>query len=92
MGGADAVIERAKRGYASGDYRWVAIVLNHLVYADPSNTDAKNLLAEGKTKIDAAIKSGQVRLTGSQTKFDQSLSVFDSFDAWYNVVTPLEAN
>lgn len=46
MGGADAVMERAKRDFANGDYRWVAEVLNHLVYADPDHTEAKNLLAE----------------------------------------------
>ena len=46
-------------------------------------------IAEGKTKIDDEIKSGTITLTGSQAKFDQFLSVFDSFDAWYNVVTPV---
>jgi alkyl sulfatase BDS1-like metallo-beta-lactamase superfamily hydrolase len=207
MGGADAIMEKAKRDYANGDYRWVAEVLNHLVYADPSNTDAKNLLAdtheqlayqteagtwrglylsaakdlregvkelavvdfaspstiaampfdlyldglstsldpakasgivmginlnfadtkttwylvleygvlqyyenkqesdaaaslsmtvadfmsvaEGKAKLDDEIKSGKITLTGSQAKLDQFLSVFDSFDAWYDVVTPV---
>jgi alkyl sulfatase BDS1-like metallo-beta-lactamase superfamily hydrolase len=208
MGGADAIMEKATRDFANGDYRWVAEVLNHLVYADPSNTDAKNLLAdtneqlayqteagtwrglylsaakdlregvkelpvvdfsspstvaampfglyldglstrldpaksssvvmginleftdtkdtwylvleygvlqyyehrqessaaaslsmtvadfvnvaEGKTTIEDAIKNGTVNLTGSQEKFEQFLSLFDSFDAWYNVVTPVE--
>jgi alkyl sulfatase BDS1-like metallo-beta-lactamase superfamily hydrolase len=208
MGGADAMMEKATRDFANGDYRWVAEVLNHLVYADPSNTDAKNLLAdtneqlayqteagtwrglylsaakdlregvkelpvvdfsspstvaampfglyldglstrldpaksssvvmginleftdtkdtwylvleygvlqyyehrqessaavslsmtvadfvnvaEGETTIEDAIKNGTVNLTGSQEKFDQFLSLFDSFDAWYNVVTPVE--
>jgi alkyl sulfatase BDS1-like metallo-beta-lactamase superfamily hydrolase len=48
-------------------------------------------IAEGKTKIDDEIKNGNITLTGSQAKFDQFLSVFDLFDAWYNVVTPVEA-
>ncbi len=209
MGGAVAIMEKAERDFANGDYRWVAEVLNHLVYADPSNAEAKNLLAdtleqlayqaeagtwrglylsaakdlregvkvlpvvdfaspstiaampfglyldglstqldpakasgvvmginleftdtktkwylvleygvlqyyenrhesdaavslsmtvadfvdiaEGKTKIDDEIKNGTITLTGSQAKFGQFLSVFDSFDAWYNVVTPVEA-
>jgi alkyl sulfatase BDS1-like metallo-beta-lactamase superfamily hydrolase len=46
MGGANAIMEKAERDIANGDYRWVAEVLNHLVYADPSNADAKNLLAD----------------------------------------------
>jgi alkyl sulfatase BDS1-like metallo-beta-lactamase superfamily hydrolase len=209
MGGADAVMEKAKRDFANGDYRWVAEVLNHLVYADPTNTDAKNLLAdtheqlgyqteagtwrglylsaakdlregvkplsvvdfasastiaampfelyldglatrldpakasgttihvnvdftdtktkwllaieygvlqyhhnqhasdadvslaltteefqniaEGKSKIDDAVKAGDITLTGSQAKLDEFLSQFITFNAWYNVVTPVEA-
>ena len=46
-------------------------------------------IAEGKTKIDDDINNGTITLTGSQARFDQFLSVFDSFDAWYNVVTPV---
>jgi alkyl sulfatase BDS1-like metallo-beta-lactamase superfamily hydrolase len=46
-------------------------------------------VAEGKAKLDDEIKSGKITLTGSQAKLDQFLSVFDSFDAWYNVVTPV---
>jgi alkyl sulfatase BDS1-like metallo-beta-lactamase superfamily hydrolase len=208
MGGSDAIMDKARRDYANGDYRWVAEVLNHLVYADPSNTDAKNLLAdtheqlayqteagtwrglylsaakdlregvkelpvvdfaspstlqampfdlyldglstrldgpkasratihvnvdftdtgakwllelehgalqyyenqqsstadvtlsltatefikiaEGKTSIDDAIKAGDIKLAGSQAKLDEFLSYFITFDAWYNVVTPVE--
>jgi alkyl sulfatase BDS1-like metallo-beta-lactamase superfamily hydrolase len=209
MGGADAIMEKAQRDYANGDYRWVAEVLNHLVYADPTNADAKNLLAdtleqlgyqteagtwrglylsatkdlregvkelpvvdfaspstiqampfdlyldglstrldgpkaagstirmnvefthegekwllelehgvlqyyenqeasdadvtltlsadefrnvaEGKVTIDDAVKVGDVKLSGSQADLDEFLSLFDAFDAWYNVVTPVVA-
>ena len=208
MGGADAIIGKARRDFANGDYRWVAEVLNHVVYADPTNTAAKNLLAdtheqlayqteggtwrglylsaakdlregvkplpvvtfasestiaampfdlyldglstrldgpkastatihvnvdftdtgikwllelehgvlqyyqdqqksdadvtltltsaefikiaEGTTTIDKAVKAGDIKLTGSQAKLDEFLSYFITFDAWYNVVTPIE--
>ena len=43
MGGADAVLEKAKQSYEKGDYRWVAQVVNHVVFADPDNQAAKNL-------------------------------------------------
>ncbi|MHC4107864.1 MAG: alkyl/aryl-sulfatase, partial [Planctomycetota bacterium] len=46
MGGADAVIERARESFASGDYRWVAQVLNHVVFADPDNMEARYLEAD----------------------------------------------
>ena len=40
MGGADAVLEQARRSFDDGDYRWVVEVVNHVVFADPSNTTA----------------------------------------------------
>jgi alkyl sulfatase BDS1-like metallo-beta-lactamase superfamily hydrolase len=46
MGGADAVIERAREAFASGEYRWVAQVLNHVVFADPDNMEARYLEAD----------------------------------------------
>jgi alkyl sulfatase BDS1-like metallo-beta-lactamase superfamily hydrolase len=45
MGGAEAVLERAHRCYADGDYRWVAEVVNHVIFADPTNTEARELQA-----------------------------------------------
>lgn len=44
-GGADAMIENASKAYAEGDYRWVATVMNHLVFADPKNKTARDFLA-----------------------------------------------
>jgi linear primary-alkylsulfatase len=45
MGGADAVLERARRAYDAGDYRWVAQLVNHVIFADPKNTAALELQA-----------------------------------------------
>src|SRR4051812_27136000 len=45
MGGADAVLEKARRAYDAGDYRWVAQLVNHVVFADPKNTAALELQA-----------------------------------------------
>ncbi len=45
MGGADAVLERARAAFDQGDYRWVAQVLNELVFAQPANAAAKALQA-----------------------------------------------
>ncbi len=51
MGGADAVINKAKDYYNKGDYRWVAQVVNHVVFADPSNQAAKNLEADALEQL-----------------------------------------
>lgn len=46
MGGAAAVIERARADFAKGEYRWVAQVLKEVVYAEPGNLDARALCAD----------------------------------------------
>jgi alkyl sulfatase BDS1-like metallo-beta-lactamase superfamily hydrolase len=46
MGGADAVLEKARRAYDRGEYRWVAQVVNHVVLADSTNQAARNLQAD----------------------------------------------
>ncbi|MEM7337082.1 MAG: alkyl sulfatase dimerization domain-containing protein [Actinomycetota bacterium] len=45
MGGADAVLAKAQTAFDDGDYRWVAQVVNHVVFADPSNRAARELQA-----------------------------------------------
>jgi alkyl sulfatase BDS1-like metallo-beta-lactamase superfamily hydrolase len=46
MGGGEAVLEKARASFAAGDYRWVAEVVNHLVFAEPENREARELQAE----------------------------------------------
>jgi alkyl sulfatase BDS1-like metallo-beta-lactamase superfamily hydrolase len=46
MGGAGAVIARARKDFAAGEYRWVADVMNRVVFADPSNGQARELCAD----------------------------------------------
>jgi alkyl sulfatase BDS1-like metallo-beta-lactamase superfamily hydrolase len=45
MGGADAVVERARTAFADGDFRWVAEVVNHVVFAEPDHAGARELQA-----------------------------------------------
>ncbi len=46
MGGADAVVDKARASYDEGDYRWVAEVLSHVVFAEPGHAEARELLAD----------------------------------------------
>jgi alkyl sulfatase BDS1-like metallo-beta-lactamase superfamily hydrolase len=46
MGGADAVIARARTDFKAGNYRWVVRVMDQVVFADPSNTEARNLTGD----------------------------------------------
>ena len=51
MGGADAVLDKARASYDKGEYRWVAQVVNHVVFADPTNTDARELQADALEQL-----------------------------------------
>jgi len=46
MGGAKAAIARARDDFKAGSYRWVAQVMDQLVFADPSNKEARELAAD----------------------------------------------
>ncbi|WP_054814441.1 alkyl/aryl-sulfatase [Nocardia arizonensis] len=45
MGGVQEVLRKARTSYAEGDYRWVAQVVNYVIFADPDNDEAKQLQA-----------------------------------------------
>jgi alkyl sulfatase BDS1-like metallo-beta-lactamase superfamily hydrolase len=51
MGGADAVTAKAKESFDKGDYRWVATVMNKVVFADPSNKAARELEADALEQL-----------------------------------------
>lgn len=45
MGGADNILDKAEIAFNKGEYRWVAELLNHLIFAQPDNVKAKYLQA-----------------------------------------------
>ena len=69
MGGAAALLERARASFDAGDYRWVAQVVDHLVFADPENMAARSLQADALEQLGYQAESGPWRsfyLTGAQ--------------------------
>jgi len=69
MGGSDAVLAKAQESFDEGDYRWVAQVVNHLVFAEPDNVAAKDLQASALEQLGYQSESGPWRnmyLTGAQ--------------------------
>jgi alkyl sulfatase BDS1-like metallo-beta-lactamase superfamily hydrolase len=51
MGGSKAVLERARQSMKKGDYRWVAEVVNHVVFAEPENREARELQADALEQL-----------------------------------------
>jgi len=60
-GGADALLAKARQAYDEGNYRWVAQVVNHLVFADPDNQAARQLQADALEQMGYQAESGPWR-------------------------------
>jgi len=68
IGGASAVKEKARAAIEAGDYRWAATLLDHLVFADPQDAEARDLLASAYDQLGYQAESGvwrSVYLTGA---------------------------
>ncbi|MEV0598805.1 alkyl sulfatase dimerization domain-containing protein [Streptomyces sp. NPDC050315] len=68
MGGPDEVLRRARRSYEAGDFRWVAQVVNHVVFADPDHHEARALQADALEQLGYGSENGTWRnfyLTGA---------------------------
>jgi alkyl sulfatase BDS1-like metallo-beta-lactamase superfamily hydrolase len=61
MGGADAVIRRARDDFARGEYRFVAEAMSHVVFADPANAQARQLGADALEQLGYAAESATWR-------------------------------
>ena len=51
MGGEAAVIATGRKAFADGDYRWTAELMNHAVFADPGNAEARALQADALEQL-----------------------------------------
>ncbi|KQU90410.1 hypothetical protein ASD00_03270 [Ensifer sp. Root31] len=61
MGGASKVMAKGQDLYAKGEYRLATEILNKLVYAEPKNQDAKNLLADTYEQMGYQFESTALR-------------------------------
>jgi alkyl sulfatase BDS1-like metallo-beta-lactamase superfamily hydrolase len=68
MGGADAVVAKARASFERGDLRWVAEVLHHVLFTDPGHVGARALQAETFERLGHGSECGPWRnfyLTGA---------------------------
>jgi alkyl sulfatase BDS1-like metallo-beta-lactamase superfamily hydrolase len=69
MGGADAVLQRLTDDYRAGRYELVACIANYLVFADPTNMEARKMEAAALEQLGYQAESGPARnayLVGAQ--------------------------
>jgi alkyl sulfatase BDS1-like metallo-beta-lactamase superfamily hydrolase len=61
MGGAEAILSRARADFAKGEFRFVAQAVSHLVFADPDNAAARAMLADTFEQLGYAAESSTWR-------------------------------
>jgi alkyl sulfatase BDS1-like metallo-beta-lactamase superfamily hydrolase len=61
MGGADAILDRATKDFAKGEFRFVAQAVSHLVFAEPDNQAARAMLADTFEQLGYASESATWR-------------------------------
>ena len=78
MGGMDELLAKARKAFEAGDHRWVAEVLRHAVFADPTCEEARLLQADAFEQLGYRAESGpwrDVYLTGAQELRQGTLAV-----------------
>jgi alkyl sulfatase BDS1-like metallo-beta-lactamase superfamily hydrolase len=45
------VLRRAREDYDAGNFRWIVEVLNHVVFAEPTNRAARDLAADAMEQL-----------------------------------------
>ncbi len=93
MGGADEVLKKSKEYFDKGDYRWVAEVCKHVVFADPSNKQAKYLQADALEQLGYQTENGTWRnnfLTGAAELRNEPVPItMERGDAFLGMPTDL---
>ena len=61
MGGAQNILDKARADFDNGEFQFAATALNNLVFAQPDNQEAANLLADIYTQMGYVAESGSWR-------------------------------
>ncbi len=68
-GGPAGLLTAARAAFDGGDYRWVVELVNHLIFVDPSNQEARDLQADSFEQLGFQSESATFRnayLTGAR--------------------------
>jgi alkyl sulfatase BDS1-like metallo-beta-lactamase superfamily hydrolase len=91
VAGRSITASDARNDFASGEYRWVVEVLNHVVFAEPRHREVRQLCADAMEQLGYQAESrlgamstllaprNCARLTRGQLRFDGPLNVLQQF-------------
>ena len=91
-GGPDALLAKAREAFEAGDYRWVAELTNHLVFADGDNQEARELEADALEQMGYQSESAIWRnylLTGAKELREGKPEIRDTIAAGRDVAVNL---
>ena len=94
LGDTDKVLQMAKADFDKGEYQWVAEVTNTIVFADPTNTDARLLCADALEQLGYQAESGPWRneyLTAAQELRYGNANFTDSTKSTGSMIKALSA-
>ncbi len=61
LGDVNEVLKKANRDYENGEYQWVAQITREIIFADPSNKEARELCAKSLEQLAWQAESGTWR-------------------------------
>ena len=67
--GVEQILAEGRRAFDAGEFRWVTEIVNHIVFSDPGNAEARALLADALEQLGYQSESSTFRnayLTGAQ--------------------------
>jgi alkyl sulfatase BDS1-like metallo-beta-lactamase superfamily hydrolase len=92
IGGSDALLSKASKAFDAGEYRWVAQVVNHLVFAEEDNAEARLLQARALEQLGYQSENATWRnfyLTGAMELRDGVTPSVSLADAGTDIVRSL---
>ncbi|KAI9718464.1 MAG: hypothetical protein M1828_006709 [Chrysothrix sp. TS-e1954] len=60
-GGSKQIVDKGSDAFSAGDFRWAAELLNHAVFANPDDTDAREKLADTYEQLGYGAENGTWR-------------------------------
>ncbi len=82
MGGPEEVLRKARASYEAGDYRWVAQVVDYVLFTDPHNEEARHLQASTFEQLAYGAENAAWRNIYLGGAYELRYGIFGTPSAW----------